>query len=460
MQEQEINRYWKTVVETIQDGVMIVDHRGIILSVNHGLETITGFNRKELIGQPCSALNCNSCEMVLERNERHWCKLFKEGGLKKQQCTVIRKDGQLVHIIKNASILKDADGELIGAVETMTDISELIVKDSLLQEVRKELHSEAGFAGIIGSSAVMLQVFEMIRNVAATDAPVLILGESGTGKELVAQAIHDHSKRADKPYIKVNCAALNESLLESELFGHVKGAFTGAYQHRAGRFEAASGGTIFLDEIGDLPISIQIKLLRVLEEKIIERVGDNTPIPVDVRIITATNRNLKQLMENGSFRSDFYYRIHVLPIHLPPLRERKEDIPLLAEFFLKRIRLKIEKMIHGFSPDAIHALMQYPWPGNVREFKSALEFACVTSQEPLIAARHLPPEILESPPPCSTFQPEDIDPDENKKQRLIDALKKTHGNRTAAAKLLGVSRITVWNWMHRYGLNAPPNKGR
>jgi transcriptional regulator with PAS, ATPase and Fis domain len=239
----------------------------------------------------------------------------------------------------------------------------------------------------------------------------------------------------------------------------VKGAFTGAYQHRAGRFEAASGGSIFLDEIGDLPISIQIKLLRVLEEKVIERVGENTPIPVDVRIITATNRNLKQLMESGSFRTDFYYRIHVLPIHLPPLRERKEDIPLLAEFFLKRICLKIERIVHGFSPNAIHALMQYPWPGNVREFKSALEFACVTCQEAIIEARHLPPEIL-APSPCNNPQPEDIDPEENKRQRLIDALKKTHGNRTAAAKLLGVSRITVWNWMNRYGLNASPNQGR
>jgi len=454
MQEQELNRYWKTVVETIQDGVMIVDRTGIILSVNHGLEVISGYDRSELIGHPCSALNCNACEMVRERDGGHWCKLFRTGSLKKQQSTLIRKDGRTVPIIKNASILKDADGRLIGAVETMTDISELIIKENLLQQARKELHSEGGFSGIIGSSASMLQVFDMIRNVAATDAPVLILGESGTGKELVAQAVHSHSKRKDKPYIKVNCAALNESLLESELFGHVKGAFTGAYHNRAGRFEAASGGSIFLDEIGDLPLAIQIKLLRVLEERVIERVGDNTPIPVDVRIITATNRDLRHLMEAGAFRADFYYRIYVLPIHLPPLRTRTEDIPLLTEHFLKRICLKLEKIIEGISPEAMQVLMRYHWPGNVREFKSALEFACVTCRQAVIEAVHLPPDIRE-PPACSPPLPDYLDPDEDKKQRLIAALRQTHGNRTAAAKLLGVSRITVWNWIHRYGLAEP-----
>ncbi len=457
MQEQELNRYWKTVVETIQDGVMIVDRTGTILSVNHGLEVISGYDRSELVGRPCSALNCDACEMVRERNGLHWCKLFKTGSLKKQQSTLIRKDGRTVPIIKNASILKDSDGRLIGAVETMTDISELIVKENLLQQARKELHSEVGFSGIIGSSPPMLQVFEMIHNVAATDAPVLILGESGTGKELVAQAIHSHSKRKDKPYIKVNCAALNESLLESELFGHVKGAFTGAYQNRAGRFEAASGGSIFLDEIGDLPLSIQVKLLRVLEERVIERVGDNTSIPVDVRIITATNRDLRKLMETGVFRSDFYYRIHVLPIHLPPLRMRTDDIPLITEHFLKRICLKIEKIIDGISPEAMQVLMRYPWPGNVREFKSALEYACVTCRESVIETIHLPPEIRD-PSVKSLPHAVDLDPVEDKKQRLIAALRQTKGNRTAAAKLLGVSRITVWNWIHRYGLADPKDQ--
>jgi len=262
--------------------------------------------------------------------------------------------------------------------------------------------------------------------------------------------------RKDKPFIKVNCAALNEALLESELFGHVKGAFTGAYRSRQGRFEAAQGGDIFLDEIGDLPISTQVKLLRVLEEKVIERVGDNRPIPIDVRIITATNRNLEKLVQEGRFREHLYFRINVIPIHLPPLRERREDIPMLAEVFFRRIRLKNGKQIKGISKEAMDLLMNYPWPGNVRELKNAFEYAFVACQGPYIEPYHFAPNIVGS---TSVRRPPGreevvIDRDEHKRAELIAALRRTGGNQSKAARLLGVSRVTVWNRMRKYGIKV------
>ncbi|MFH0727881.1 MAG: sigma 54-interacting transcriptional regulator [Pseudomonadota bacterium] len=452
MQDQEMNRYWKTVVDTIQDGVMIVDVGGAIVSANQALAQITGYDPSELIGQPCSVLNCSSCDAMFERTGCHWCLLFRSGNLKMRKCTLVRKDGTQVHIMKNASVLQDEKGEVIGAVETLTDITELIEKDHQIDAFRRELQSEDEFQGMVGVSASMRRTFDLIANVAGSDAPALILGESGTGKELAARAIHLHSARKDRPYVQVNCAALNESVLESELFGHVKGAFTGAYQNREGRFEAANGGDIFLDEIGDLPLSTQVKLLRVLEEKVIERVGDNRSIPVDVRVITATNRNLRQLVEAGSYRSDFYYRINVLPIVLPPLRERAEDIPLLAETFFRRIQLKNDKPIRGISPEAMQALVRYPWPGNVRELKSAFEYAFVTCMNSKIDVHHLPPDIV----PCRNQSPvmplADISLDERKKRDLIQALDQANGNQSLAGRILGISRVTVWNRMHRYGI--------
>jgi len=281
---------------------------------------------------------------------------------------------------------------------------------------------------------------------------VIIYGESGTGKELVAAAIHNIGSGKNKPYLKVNCAALNESLLESELFGHVKGAFTGAYQNRQGRFEAAQGGAIFLDEIGDLPLSTQVKLLRVLEEKVIERVGDNQPLHIDVRIISATNRNLKELVAAGIFREDLFYRINVIPIVIPPLRERRNDIPLLAESFFRRIRLKNDKNILSISNQSMEALMHYSWPGNVRELKSALEYAFVTCNGSIIGPNHLPPDIFLNNRPLPVEEEPRIDRDEIQKSRLIEALERAEGNQSKAARILNVSRVTVWNRMKKYSI--------
>ena len=453
MHDAELDNYWKTVVDTIQDAVMIVDTGGTIVSVNKAFETVTGYGRDEVLGAPCSVLNCNSCAVVREQTGCHHCQMFAKGSLRRQQCVLRRRDGSHVHVVKNASVLKDISGNVTGAVETMTDISDLIAKETQIESFRRELRAEDRFHGMIGASAAMQKVFELITNAAQSDAPVIIYGESGTGKELVARAIHKSGPRSGQPYIKVNCAALNESLLESELFGHVKGAFTGALRSRSGRFAAAAGGDIFLDEIGDLPLSTQVKLLRVLEEKVIERVGDHRPLPVEVRIITATNRDLPHLIGEGLFREDFYYRLNVIPIWVPPLRERISDIPLLAEAFFRRILLKSGKQIEAIGNEALELLMRYRWPGNIRELKSAFEFAVVACSERVIGPHHLPPQI--SGPPLSPAAPEKAPQslEEIKKERLLIALKQTGGNQSAAARELGISRTAVWQQIKRFGID-------
>ena len=458
MSNQEFNAYWKTVVDTIQEGVMIVDPEGTIVSVNKAFERLTGYRIDELIGNSCTTLNCTSCKLQRSDNQDHWCSLFRNGLLKKQRCVLMRRDASYVHILKNASVLHDSKGKVIGAVETMTDITELLERETTIEAFKRELSGRDTFHGIVGISAPMQRIFDLINNASDSDAPLLVLGESGTGKELVSQAIHECSNRRDGPYIKVNCASLNGSLLESELFGHVKGAFTGAYQDRKGRFEAADKGSIFLDEIGDLPMSTQVKLLRVLEEKVIERVGDNQPIPIDVRIITATNRDLPDMVRKGTFREDLYYRINVIPLTIPPVRERTGDIPLLAESFFRKLQLKSGKNIQSISSRAIDLLMGYSWPGNVRELRSTFEYAFVTCQGLAIEPKDLPPVIqlartveTGEQPIAKVHKPE-LKGDERRKQELVDALQQTNGNQTRAAEILGISRVTVWNRMKRYGL--------
>lgn len=453
MNTSELARYWKSVVDTIQDGVMIVDTQGNIISVNRAFCEITGYSHEEIIGSRCTTLNCTSCEIARVSGENcHWCVMFEKGHLKKQRCSIIRKDQQIVQILKNASVLRNEAGEVTGAVETMTDVTDLVNKEVQIERFRRELHAEDRFFGMIGISAGMQRLFQLITNAAHSDAPVIIYGESGTGKEMVARAIHEAGERRGKPYVKVNCAALNESLLESELFGHVKGAYTGAHRSREGRFEAAAGGDIFLDEIGDLPLSTQVKLLRVLEEKVVERVGDNLPIPVNVRIISATNRDLRQLIDQGTYRQDFYYRINVIPIHVPPLRERREDIPLLARSFFNRLVLKSAKEIEGITNSAMEAMVTYGWPGNVRELKSAFEFAFVSCPGGMIDIPHLPPQLSGAAQGTADRLQSLGNIEDMKKRRLIEALDRAAGNRSQAAQLLGLSRTGLWKQMKRFGI--------
>jgi PAS domain S-box-containing protein len=454
MLDQELDLYWKTVFNTIRDGIMIVNPHGAIVSVNHALEEMTGYNRLELIGKTCQLLDCDTCVQGQRSDDEYWCDLFRYGKLSTRRCRVRTKDGRFVHAIRNASLLKDSAGNVIGAVGTLTDVSEVIEKDLQLQAFQRELRDQDGFHGIIGNSAGMRQVFDLIENAAHSDAPVIIYGESGTGKELVARAIHDIGERSQGPYVKVNCAGLTDSLLESELFGHVRGAYTGAIRDRVGRFEKSSGGDILLDEIGDMPTATQVKLLRVLEEKVIERVGASTPIPVDVRIISATNRNLQQMVEKEAFRSDLFFRVNVIPIHLPALRHRIEDIPLLADTFFRKIRLKSGKKLHGIRNDAMQAFIHYHWPGNVRELKSALEYAFVACHDSLIGPQHLPQNLLRSGQQISGPKQRRMDMRAIEKQELIDTLKETNGNQSQAAQLLGISRVTVYNRMKRYGITA------
>ena len=450
--EENLNQYWKTVVNTIQDGIMIVTPDGQIVSVNEGLVEMTGYSREELIGASCVILGCSACELARGIPQCHWCVMFKQGSLRKQQCALVRKDGTRVPVVKNASVLKDKDGETIGAVETITDISDLVDKEEQLEIFRREISREDSFHGIVGRAAAMQQVFDLIDGVAQIDSPVIIYGESGTGKELVAKAIHDAGPRRDKPFIKVNCAALNESLLESELFGHVKGAYTGAHKDRMGRFESAGDGDIFLDEIGDLPASTQVKLLRVLEERVIERVGDHRPIPVQARIITATNRDLTDLVARNLFRQDLYYRINVIPIRIPALRERREDIPLLASTFFLRTQLKSGKKVHGISPAAMELLVRHSWPGNVRELRSAFEYAFVACKTDMIEPRDLPAELMSGAVVCIPADVAAKSLDEIKKERLAQALREANGNQSEAARILGISRTSVWSQMRRYGV--------
>lgn len=450
--DEDLNQYWKTVVNTIQDGIMIVTPDGKIVSVNEGLVNMTGYSREELIGASCTILGCSSCELARGIPECHWCVMFKKGELRKQQCALMRKDGSRVPVVKNASVLKDRDGEIIGAVETMTDISDLVDKEEQLEIFRREISREDSFHGIVGRAANMQRVFDFVDGVAQIDSPVIIYGESGTGKELVAKAIHEAGPRRDKPFIKVNCAALNESLLESELFGHVRGAYTGAHKDRMGRFESAGDGDIFLDEIGDLPASTQVKLLRVLEEKVIERVGDHKPIPVQARILTATNRDLPELIARNLFRQDLYYRINVIPIRIPALRERREDIPLLASSFFLRMQLKSGKKVQGISREAMDLLLRHPWPGNVRELRSAFEYAFVACKTDMIEPGDLPTELMSEAVVCAPADVATKSLDEIKRERLVQALRDAEGNQSEAARILGISRTSVWSQMKRYGV--------
>jgi len=453
--DEEYSQYWQTVVQTMLDGLMIVDPEGIILSVNNAMEQLTGYRQEELIGRSCEILNCDSCFGTMARGGDKHCALFKDKVVRNRKCTLDRKDGSSVYVVKNAAILRDKDGIVVGGVETLADCTELVAKEEVISSLRKELSIEDSFEGIIGKSMAMQQVFDLIRSAAQSDAPAIIYGESGTGKELVAAAIHRLGSRSKGPFIKVNCAALNESLLESELFGHVKGAFTGADRTRMGRFEAANYGDIFLDEIGDLPLSTQAKLLRVLQEKEIEKVGDHTPIRVDVRILSATNKDLNKLMAEERFRDDLYYRIGVIPIYLPPLRKRPEDIPLLIDAFIQRIHIKTQKPIHRIDKDALELLSRYDWPGNVRELINMIEYAFVLCTGKEILPSHLPVTITGGSQSFSVGKPASRSQgDSDDRETLLEALKQTHGNKSDAARLLGISRVTLWKRLKAHGIQV------
>ena len=448
----DLSEHWKTIVDTLHDGVLVVDPRGKILAVNPSAERLTGYKAVELVGKSCRILDCTGCDIFGKGHAERWCGLYARGDVRAKKGLITNKERRTVNIIKNASILRDHDGQILGAVETLTDMSEIVRQQDEITSLRKTLHMDKGYHGILGKSPPMQSVYELIENVAMTESPVMIHGESGTGKELVARAIHEVSPRRDSPFIKVNCAALNENLLESELFGHTKGAYTGADRTRIGRFEAAHGGTIFLDEIGDIPLSTQVKLLRVLEEKEIERVGDHKPIKVDVRIISATNKNLDKLIAEGAFREDLYFRVSVFPINCPSLRKRKSDIPMIVQEFIRQNNVKTGKKILGLAPEALEQLTAYTWPGNVRELRNTIEYAFVLCSSGGIGVRHLPPKVAGASPVC--LEPEaGSSLNIQEKENLLAVLRETGGNQSEAARILGVSRVTIWKRIKKYGIN-------
>jgi DNA-binding NtrC family response regulator len=320
--------------------------------------------------------------------------------------------------------------------------------------LRKQLDSKFGLENIIGESPVMKEIFEIVQQVSPTRATVLLGGESGTGKELVAKAIHQLSPRAKQPFVTVHCAALAPTLLESELFGHEKGAFTGAHERRIGRFEQAQGGTLFLDEIGEIDATIQVKLLRFLGERTFERVGSNKTLSADVRLVAATNKNLEELVKAGKFREDLFFRLRVVEIYLPPLRERAGDIPLLAQKFLREFADENKKPVNDFTADALQLLMNCNWPGNVRELRTAMEHAVVLCRGDKISARDLPPSVRGAAGPAPFLVRNDLTVKEAEKQLIIRALKETNGNRTLAAKKTGMSRRTFHRKLHTHHLEG------
>lgn len=449
----DLSKQWKRIIDTLQDGIIVVDTSGVIKAANPSAERLTGYSMEELLGSSCRILNCSGCNIIGQGKGKEFCRLFIVGRSKVKKCMITNKKNLRVHILKTASVLENSRGELIGAVEVLTDMTDLVQKQEEIESLKTIFHFEDGFSNILGKTPVMEHLFQLIKSVAQSDAPVLIQGESGTGKELVALAIHQNSPRKNQPFIKVNCASLNESLLESELFGHIKGSFTGADKDRIGRFEAANTGTIFLDEIGDIPLSTQVKLLRVLEEKEIERVGDHHPFPIDIRIISATNRDLETLITKGVFRKDLFFRVNVFPLQCPSLAARAEDIPLIAEKFIHQTSAKNRKPIQGLSSEAMETLVNYTWPGNVRELRNAIDYACVLCSGGWIEANHLPLKIRgdKNGQEALVLCPEA----QSDRERLLQLLQKTRGNQSQLARQLGISRVTLWKRIKKLGIRIP-----
>lgn len=353
-------------------------------------------------------------------------------------------------LIINTRPLVGAHGSFEGAVLVARDITRLT-------DLEKQVEERNQYRRMVGKSPQMREIFQLIDDMADTDSTVLICGESGTGKELVAEALHHTSGRAKGPFVRVNCAALSEDLLESELFGHVKGAFTGALKDRVGRFELANGGTILLDEIGDISPRLQLRLLRVLQEREFERVGDSRPIRVDVRVVAATNQDLLKKIEAGEFRQDLYFRLNVVRIEVPPLRERKEDIPLLCEHFCKHFNKVMKKEVTGVSPEAMEILLNYPWPGNIRELENCLERAFVVCRENTIQPRHLPVEIThrnQAGAMAADWSAGNGQP-ESERERVLQVLRATDWNVAKSARKLGVARNTLYQKIRTYGLSRP-----
>lgn len=445
-------RFLSQIINSMADGVFTMDVNGKITSWNQSMEQISGFSASESLGKGCDILGCSRCFERDCPDGMESCGIIERGTPETKECLMRHKDGHTISLIKNASVVRDEKNEIIGVVETVTDLTELKKARKQAEAAALRLGEIHQMENIIGKSHEMEKVFLAIKVAAASESTILIQGESGTGKELVAGAIHYQSDRKDRPLVTVNCSALSESLLESELFGHVKGAFTTAVRDRMGRFEEAQGGTIFLDEIGELSPFIQVKLLRVLQEREIERVGESKKRKINIRIIAATHRNLFQLVQDGVFREDLYYRLKVFPIQIPLLKNRKEDIPLLVNHFIKIMNKKTGKRIQSVKNSAMRLLMDYTWNGNVRELENAIEHAFVLCNHKQIDGLDLPVEIRK-PDLSKTSTENHFNTTKRQKltkKELLDLLHQHKWNKSKAGRQLNLSHSSIWKYMKKW----------
>jgi PAS domain S-box-containing protein len=466
-EKERIRNNLEAIFRSVNDGIITVSKEMIVIDLNEATEKICPINRADILGKPISQFPSNRCSRTCHKILSETIEDYITTKDSRIECRLLDNPEQVVAV--TSSPLMDSKGKPIGAVLVLRDLTKII-------DLERELRERHLFHNIIGKSKKMQDIYNLLQNLATTDTTVLITGESGTGKELIAKAIHYGGPRAFKPFVTVNCSALAENLLESELFGHVKGSFTGALKDKIGRFQAADKGTIFLDEIGDISHVIQLKLLRVLQEKEFERVGDSTPIKVDVRIITSTNRQLKERVRMGEFREDLYYRLKVVEVVPPPLRERREDIPLLISHFCTNFNKRFKKEIEGVTDDVINAFMRYSWPGNIRELEHAIEHSFVLCHGENITLDHIPIEIINYSGPGSamsgqTGQAQDASEKmaarananrailkeyiDSELQGLMRALEKTAWNKAKAARLLGISRQTIYRKIKENNIIEP-----
>lgn len=429
------------ILDNLKEGIIAHDLDRRIFFFNHEAERITGYSRDEVLYRDChEAFGGPFC------GER--C-LFREPGQvipdeKEYPLNIVTKDGRTRHAEMHVTAMKDEAGETFGVLACIKDITDIV-------ELKLKTGQLSGFSNIVGRDSQMLQIYKQIQDLASYDYPVHIYGETGTGKELVAEAIHDSSRRSGAPFVPINCGALPEGLIESELFGHVKGAFSGAIRQKKGRFELAHGGSVFLDEVAELPRDLQVKLLRFLQTGKFERVGGEETVSVDVRLISATNADLKEAVRVRHFREDLYYRLNVIPIHVPSLRDRKTDIPLLVDHFLKQLAASEGRRAVRISDEALSMLMDYDWPGNVRQLQNVLQYAIVKCAGRTIRPDHLPMELGG----LHASQPRRGPVKKLEMESVRDALKKTAGNKAKAARLLGVGRATLYRFLNAYPAAVP-----
>ena len=438
----------EAILESISDGVFTVDGAWRITSFNRAAEEITGIPREEALGRRCSEVfRASMCETDCALRST-----FETGApVINRQAFIVDADGRRIPVSVSTALLRDGKGRVIGGAETFRDLS-------VVEELRRELEGRYEAGDLVSRSASMRRIFELLPQVAASDSTVLIRGETGTGKELLARAIHGAGPRSAGPFVAVNCSALPDTLLESELFGYVAGAFTGADRDKPGRFELAEGGTLLLDEIGDISPALQVRLLRVLQDKTFDRLGATRSTTVDVRVLAATHQDLEKRVRSGAFRQDLYYRIKVVQLELPPLRRRKEDIPLLVEHFTARFNRIQGKQVTGASPEALGLLMAHDYPGNVRELENIIEHAFVLCSEGAIRPEHLPEPFCADAPTSSQTMHTALRAAEA--QVLRDALRRHGYNREATARALGMHKSTLFRKLKRLGVRLPERDGR